>query len=315
MARDRRIVDTAVVCLLLLGSVAAVSSAFAREGDAANLLVEERGVRIIGHSSSYGGWDVTNMVPSLARLQEPGVALEDFVWCTADGAPFPHWVLFELQQSQWLTTFVFNNALKEEPAYPGISARDIEIWAGNGGAERLHKVAAFRLERNKNGQSVQIAPVQARWIKFVITSNWGHPTWTELNASAAYDDGGRPANLSAALKQNGKVDIYGIYFDFNSAALRAESRSALDEILAFHRANPQQAIVIEGHTDNVGGSEYNVALSQRRAQAVVAELLRMGARAARFQAVGYGAAQPVTDNDSDAGRARNRRVTVRLVKQ
>lgn len=284
----------------------------AQEGTAANLLVEEQGVRILGHSSSYGGWDVSNMVPSLARLQEPGVTVEDFIWCTADGAPFPHWVLFELKQAQWLTTLVFNNALKEEPAYPGISARDIEVWVGEESAERLRKVAAFRLERNKSGQSVQIEPVQARWLKFVITSNWGHPTWTEMNASAVYDDGSRPAQFAAELKAGGKVDVYGIYFDFNSATLRAESRRALEEIVAFHRAYPTQSLVIEGHTDDVGSAQSNLALSQRRAQAVVAELVRMGASAGSIEASGHGAAQPVASNASAAGRAKNRRVTVRL---
>jgi len=297
--------------LLLRLAVGAASAAVAPEGDG-NLLVAERGVKIVGFSSEFGGWDAANMLPSLARLAEPGVTLEDFVWCSADDAPFPHWVTFELKEPQWLTTFVFNNALKEEAAYPGISARDLEIWAGNEGPEALRKVASFQLERNKNGQSVQIEPLRAKWIKFVITSNWGHPTWTEMNASAAYDDGSRPTALAGMLEATGKVDLYGVYFDFNSAVLRPESRPVLEEILTFHRDNPYRLLVIEGHTDNVGGVEYNLDLSQRRARAVVEELSHMGAHADRFEAVGFGAAQPVTSNESAAGRAKNRRVTVRL---
>lgn len=100
--------------------------------------------------------------------------------------------------------------------------------------------------------------------------------------------------------------------DFDSASLRPESGKALEAILAFHRGNPQQPIVIEGHTDDVGGRDYNVALSTRRARAVVDELVRRGAQAESLEFVGYGAAQPVDRNDSASGRAKNRRVTVRL---
>lgn len=279
-----------------------------------NLLTQESGARVVGHSSEFGGWEAANMVPSLARLREPGVEIQDFIWCTADNAPFPHWVLFELKAKQWLTTFVFNNALKEEAAYPGISARQLEVWVGMDAANKLKKVAAFELERNKTGQAVRIEPVQARWVKFVITRNWGHPTWTEMNASAALDDGSRPANFAAELKKHGKVDLYGIYFDFGSARLRAESRPALEEIARFHKANPLQTLIIEGHTDNVGARKYNQDLSMQRARAVISELEKMGASTMRFQAVGYGSDQPIAGNATESGRAKNRRVTVRLGK-
>jgi len=252
------------------------------------------------------------LLPPRSMLEQTGVNLNDFVWCTADNAPFPHWVLFEFKSKQWLTTLVFNNELNDEMAYPGIVARDVEVWLGSESKDQLQKVASFRLERNKNGQSVRIAPVEARWLKFVITSNWGNTTWTELAAFAAYDDGSRPAGFAEAMKKNGKVDVYGIYFDFASAALRSESRKALDEILTFHKTNPTQKLVIEGHTDNIGADKANRELSLRRARAVVDTLVKMGGGARQFDAAGYGATQPVADNDSAAGRAKNRRVTVRL---
>ncbi len=279
-----------------------------------NLLTLENGARVIGFSSEYGGWDAASMVPSLARLQEPGVEIQNFVWCTADNAPFPHWVLIELKARQWLTTFVFNNALEEEAAYPGISARQIEVWIGVEAPDRLKKVAAFELERNKTGQAVRIEPVEARWIKFVITKNWGHPVWTEMNASAAMDDGARPNPLAVELSRHGKVDLYGIYFDFASAALRLESKPVLEEILRFHKSHPDQKLALEGHTDNVGSNSYNQTLSQQRAEAVVNELKRMGAAAKGFAAMGFGAGQPVAGNDTEAGRAKNRRVTIRIAR-
>lgn len=287
-------------------------SAFAQAGTPPNLLVREGGARVAGFSSATGGADVDQLLPPRELLEKPGVDLNDFVWCTADDAPFPHWVLFDFRKAQWLTTLVFNNALNDEMAYPGISARQVEVWAGKESKDSLRKIAAFQLERNKNGQSVRIEPVEARWLKFVVTGNWGNPTWTELAAFAAYDDGSRPASLAAELKSRGKVDLYGIYFDFASATLRAESRPVLAEIVQFQRANPGLKLLIEGHTDNIGPARYNAELSLKRAQAVVAELGRMGANTATLKAVGRGDQEPVADNGSASGRAKNRRVTLRL---
>lgn len=304
-----RDIAASFAALLLSGAALASTPTPAAQ---ANLLAVEHGARVIDFSSEYGGWEASSVTPSLERLREPGVGIEDFVWCTADDAPFPHWVLVELKARRWVTTLVFNNALKDEPAYPGISARHIEIWGSADSPAKLRKIAAFELERNKTGQSVQIDPVELRWLKFNITSNWGHPTWTEMNAAAAYDDGSRPADFATALKATGKADLYGLYFDFGSATLRAESRPTLEKILAFHRANPHSSLQIEGHTDTIGGSAANKDLSLRRARAVVAELERLGVPAGRLRASGFGAEQPVADNGSEAGRAKNRRVTVRL---
>ncbi|MCB1900614.1 OmpA family protein [Cognatazoarcus halotolerans] len=296
----------------LAGLAAVMLALVARAGTPPNLLVQESGARVAGFSSAAGGADLDVLLPPRALLEQAGVDLNDFVWCSADQAPFPHWVLFEFRRRQWLTTLVFNNALNDEMAYPGIAARHVEVWVGSERPDRLTRVASFELERNRNDQAVQIAPVEARWLKFVITGNWGNDTWTELAAFAAYDDGSRPAGLAAALRRDGKVDVYGIYFDFASATLRHESGPALQEILAFHAAEPQRRLIIEGHTDARGSVAANSALSAARARAVLAELVRHGADERRLEAVGRGASQPVADNASSAGRARNRRVTVRL---
>jgi len=282
----------------------------AATGASSNLLVAERGVRVAGASSSQDGLMAEAMVPSLARLAEPGVTPEDFYWCTADNAPFPHWVLLELKAPQWLTTLVFNTAVKDEPAYPGISARGVEVWAGTDSAEQLQRVASFELERGRARQAVRLAPLQARWLKLVVTSNWGHGVWTELNATAAYDDGSRPAALATALDQTGRVDLYGLYFDFGRATLRAESDPVLAQVMAWHRAHPTAGLRIEGHTDSVGSASANDALSLARARAVVDALVARGADRRLLTAVGHGARQPVASNDDDRGRARNRRVTV-----
>lgn len=104
-----------------------------------------------------------------------------------------------------------------------------------------------------------------------------------------------------------------ILFDFDSATLRSGSREALDdvaEVLAFFEGAPVQVI---GHTDDQGSREYNLGLSQDRADAVVAGLRERGIGSDRLSAEGRAFDEPVADNASEAGRAQNRRVEVLIV--
>ncbi|MCC7175077.1 MAG: OmpA family protein [Bryobacterales bacterium] len=112
----------------------------------------------------------------------------------------------------------------------------------------------------------------------------------------------------------GKTVIYGIYFDFNKAEIMPESRKALQEIAALLKQDGKVKMFVVGHTDNAGGYEYNAKLSLRRAEAVVKELVAQYKIASdRLQAEGVGLLCPVASNDTEEGRARNRRVE--LVKQ
>jgi outer membrane protein OmpA-like peptidoglycan-associated protein len=121
--------------------------------------------------------------------------------------------------------------------------------------------------------------------------------------------------LEGGLLENRRVDVYGIYFDFNSDRIRKESEPVLNEIGSILKKHPEWRLSIAGHTDNVGGTgEYNLRLSRRRSEAVRLALVnRFGASADRLAASGYGAAAPIDTNDTAAGRARNRRVE--LVRQ
>lgn len=107
---------------------------------------------------------------------------------------------------------------------------------------------------------------------------------------------------------HGKVALYGIEFDFNSAEIRSQSEPALAEILKLLQDNPDLKILVVGHTDAVGSFEYNRALSQRRAESVVSYLSGKGISRERLFPVGVSFAAPIATNATEEGRAKNRRV-------
>ena len=280
-------------------------------GEQTNLTSSARGARIVSFSSNYGGmWDVNSLIDPTEGPEENLPT-----WCTEAEAPFPHWVVIELPKKEWLTTLIFNNYIPDEEGWPGISAKDLRVETSTSGPSSGFKtVASFQLEKNKNDQLVRIDPLETRWIKIVITSNYGNPEYTELGKLGVFDDGSRSKNLAAELKDKGFVDVYGLYFDFASAKLRIESEPVLKQIAEFSKQNPDLKLAIEGHTDNIGGDKANQLLSENRAKSVVTALVKLGVSSALLSASGLGATNPVADNATITGRAKNRRVTVRVVK-
>jgi OOP family OmpA-OmpF porin len=103
-----------------------------------------------------------------------------------------------------------------------------------------------------------------------------------------------------------------VYFDTNSATIKPESYPDLDRVVTFmNQTSPSATGVVEGHTDSQGADAFNMALSQRRADAVMKYLVDHGVPAGRLSAKGYGETQPVADNGTADGRAQNRRVVLR----
>ena len=99
-----------------------------------------------------------------------------------------------------------------------------------------------------------------------------------------------------------------IRFTTNRAEINAESHALLDSLAAAAKSCPDTHIEIEGHTDSQGSDDYNMMLSQKRAEAVLAYLIDKNVRADRLVAIGYGELQPVADNATASGRASNRRI-------
>lgn len=120
--------------------------------------------------------------------------------------------------------------------------------------------------------------------------------------------------IANELAKAGRVEVYGIYFDFGSATLRPESEPVLKEIADALTSNAAWKLTIDGHTDNVGGDAPNLDLSRRRAASVRDALVtRYKITAARLTTDGFGASRPKESNATPDGRARNRRVE--LVRQ
>jgi outer membrane protein OmpA-like peptidoglycan-associated protein len=120
--------------------------------------------------------------------------------------------------------------------------------------------------------------------------------------------------IAQALKDSGRAEVHGIYFDFGSATIKLESEPVLKEIADAIGKNPSWQLSIEGHTDNVGGEAANLDLSRKRASAVKDALVaRYHIAAGRLATTGFGATRPKEPNETPEGRARNRRVE--LVRQ
>lgn len=99
-----------------------------------------------------------------------------------------------------------------------------------------------------------------------------------------------------------------VRFDFNKSTLTPQAKANLDKLVKVFTDYPDTDIVIYGYTDNKGSAEYNLKLSQERANSVKSYLTKKGLAASRFSTMGMGMADPIESNDTDAGRSKNRRV-------
>ncbi len=104
----------------------------------------------------------------------------------------------------------------------------------------------------------------------------------------------------------------GILFGFDSDKLSPQAEASVNELAQTLNKYQDTKLLIEGHTDNKGTEQYNNRLSERRARAVEKRLQELGVKGVRVQTKGYGFAQPVASNDTEAGRAQNRRVEVAI---
>ncbi len=126
-----------------------------------------------------------------------------------------------------------------------------------------------------------------------------------------FSPGATPAKKQLFEPGKRKLVLEGVNFEFDSARLTSDSYAILDRVVESLRDWPEVRVEVGGHTDAMGTHEYNVDLSQRRAETVRDYLTMKGIGRSRLEAKGYGETEPVTTNETDAGRAKNRRVELK----
>lgn len=145
------------------------------------------------------------------------------------------------------------------------------------------------------------------WLTFFLHNGEVHLLTVEEKAMQQLVETLPAAKLSNALKQDGHVALY-LNFDTDSQVIRPDSLPAVDEVVKLLRGEPALKLRVEGHTDATGDAAHNRKLSLARAESVVQAIVAQQIARERLSAAGKGPDQPLADNGTEAGRAKNRRV-------
>ncbi len=130
-----------------------------------------------------------------------------------------------------------------------------------------------------------------------------------------------PASKEATYEVEIKIDppkefvLDNVYFDTGKSSLKPTSFKALNDLVEILKLKNTMIVEIQGHTDNVGKEDENLKLSQERAGEVKKYLVSKGIEESRITAKGYGATMPVADNTTEAGKSKNRRTSLKVIKE
>jgi outer membrane protein OmpA-like peptidoglycan-associated protein len=196
------------------------------------------------------------------------------------------------------------NAKTEEPIEARITYRDL-----------INDEELGVAYSDKKTGSYQIILPHGRRYSFLAEEKGYFPVSANLDATALEEFAEVDQDLLLAPVEVGLVvRLNNIFFEYDDSALLEESYAELKRLVQLMKENPKLEVEIGGHTDDQGSDEYNLSLSQRRVESVVAYLVNAGIDAARFKARGYGESSPVADNSTEEGQAFNRRVEFRILK-
>jgi OmpA-OmpF porin, OOP family len=171
--------------------------------------------------------------------------------------------------------------------------------------------AAFTIITRPNGKFELLIPVDATYVL----------KYKNFTSDVDYTKMIIPPDKEAEYEVRIKLEppkefvLENVYFDSGKTTLKPNSTSALNNLVEVLKAKSTMIVEIQGHTDNVGKEEDNQKLSQGRAEAVKNYLISKGLAANRISAKGYGSSQPIADNGTDAGKAKNRRTSLKVIKE
>jgi outer membrane protein OmpA-like peptidoglycan-associated protein len=261
--------------------------------------VEVPGTTAIGTSSAVLSALKSTGVAELGMFDLPNSLPSDSPY-SADRRKHPnifdHQMLFKLQR------------VESEPAMVSLTVNGVktELPAihATGTAEYGEKGEFFFLDDETN-------PLALRWrIRTSSVSATDRDVLQVVKiAFKCSTSGAGVSRLERALAENGRVDVYDIYFSFNSDVIREESEPTLEELGELLHRHGDWKLSIEGHTDGIASDAFNLDLSKRRAAAVKNALVaRFGIGPSRLGTNGFGKSRPRDTNETPEGRARNRRV-------
>ena len=193
--------------------------------------------------------------------------------------------------------------------YVGDDHRSGETEISNLGREAFHRLA---ISFNKRALKVYIDGVRYANVPNVTKPDWFLIEHYGYSENAAFIKNVRVAKgavpLYDRMMTDGKFITYGITFDVGKSTIKPESMGEINRIVKLMQDNPDLKFSVEGHTDSTGNEATNQTLSDARSKAVVDKLVEMGIAATRLTSSGKGQSNPIADNGTDEGRAKNRRV-------
>ncbi len=197
---------------------------------------------------------------------------------------------------------------------PGARIRLIPQTSGQGGAQPTRRYTA---RTDTAGRFTLVVPQGKTYTVKVFALN----QWLETNKPLQIDRWNGPVTIEFTIQlfvdtiYKRTIPLEGVKFAFNEARILPESYPILDRWVQYLKEHPTMVVEIAGHTDSVGSEQYNLYLSRRRAEAVRNYFIQKGIDPERLIARGYGEYQPIADNGTPEGRARNRRVEIRVIRE
>ena len=263
-----------------------------------NVAAAAKGAKIEKYTSQYdeSTWAVGNL------LKDDG----DQQW--AGKSAGSQEVIITLPDATQITDIAINNYSKENP---NTWAKDVEVEVSSTFSYKgFSPVGKISMPQIGDLHTISLtAPVAAKYVKVFFRSNYGGSYMEAARIRVYKTEAGGKKALAEQLAETGRAVVHEIHFGTNSADILPGSETVLGQIAKMLQENSKLELIIEGHTDNVGGTDANLELSRKRAEAVKRWLADKGKISeVRLTTVGYGLSRPMADNNTEEGRSQNRRV-------